>query len=52
MKRYVVLFELDVMTIDEASAHEIAGHFAVMNGLRLVSVELDSTQPEQDIKKH
>jgi hypothetical protein len=49
-KRYIALFERDVMAPDETTAQKRAFSFSLTTaGLRLVTVELDSTQPSSDV---
>jgi len=48
-KRYIAVYEMDVMAPNKKLANIKAGNFALYTGggLRLMSVELDSTQPDK-----
>ena len=51
-KRYIAVYEMDVIAASEKLANIKAGNFALYTGqgLRLMSVELDTTQPEKSKK--
>jgi hypothetical protein len=52
-KRYIAVYERDVMAPNEKLANVKAGNFALYTGggLRLMSVDLDTTQPDEPKEK-